>query len=119
MDILRAWVFGAAAFLLFDLLLGWLLPFGSLTQLYFICPFLAGLVAATVHLWKGEGGWVRHTIAVCGVPVLLAVYYALFTPWNLSSGPVMDIVTTLLFVVAAVAGAAIVHTTQRLVLIER
>lgn len=119
MDIVRAWVLGAAGFLALDMLLGQLLPFGTLTPLYFICPFLAGLIAASVHLWKGEGGWVRHAIAVCGAPILLSVYYALFTPWNLSSGPVMDIMTTLLFVVAAVAGAAIVHTTHRFVLVER
>lgn len=119
MDILRAWVFGAAAFLLFDFLLGWTLPFGTFLPLYYVCPFLAGLVAAAVHLWKGEGGWVRHAIAVLGVPVLLAIYYALFTPWNLSSGLVQDVVTAVLFVLAALAGAAIVHTTQRFVLVER
>lgn len=118
MDIVRAWVVAAAVFLLFDVLLGWLVPFGTLTQLHFLCPFLAGLVAATVHLWRGEGGWVRHAIAVFGVPVLLSVYYALFTPWNLSSGLGMDVVTTLLFVVTAAAGAAIVHVAQRFVLVE-
>lgn len=115
---MRAWVFAAAAFLLLDLVLGWLVPFGTMGPLYFVCPFLAGLVACAVHVWKGEGGWVRHAIAVWGVPVLLAVYYALFTPWNLSSGLGMDIATGALFVVAATAGAAAVHATQRFVLAE-
>ncbi|MGO1440095.1 MAG: hypothetical protein ACTHVY_08380 [Brevibacterium yomogidense] len=118
MDVLRAWVFGAVAFLALDLLLGWLVPYGTGGPVYFLCPFLAGLVASAVHLWKGEGGWGRHAIAVLGVPVLLALYYALFTPWNTSSGIAMDLAAGMVFVITASLGAACVHLTQRFVLVD-
>lgn len=116
MDIIRAWVVGAVVFVVVDFILGLVVPFGSLMFLNFLCPLLAGVAAAAVHLWSGEGGWVRHAIAVLGAPILLSVYYALFTPWNLSKGILMDITTGALFALAAAIGALIVHTVERFVL---
>lgn len=116
MDILRSWTFGAAAFIALDFILRLILPFGSLMALNLLCPLLAGVVAAAVHLWTGKGGWVRHAIAVLGAPVFLSLYYALFTPWNLSTGILMDIATGAVFVLAAAIGAVIVHLVERFVL---
>ncbi len=116
MDIIRAWVVGAAVFIAIDFVLGLILPFGSLMFLNLLSPLLAGVAAAAVHLWSGEGGWIRHAVAVLGVPALLSVYYALFTPWNLSTGVLMDIATGAVFVLAAALGALFVHLVQRFVL---
>ncbi|MGW9825491.1 hypothetical protein ACUXNS_000475 [Brevibacterium pityocampae] len=102
MDLVKTAVFAAGAFVITNLLLGFTVGTG-LPYLYLLPSFLAGLVASAYHAHMGEGGWVRHCVAVFLVPVVLGAYWAVVQAFQGAQVPVLTVVGALGTAVAAAA----------------
>lgn len=112
MDILRTWTASAAVYLLLNFVLGLVLPTG-MDEVVLVCPLIAAMTAAVVHLYSIDCGPVRRTVAVLGAPLIFAVYYNFVILQWTNRAWTVSALGVLFQLVAAVLGAAVVFAAQR------
>lgn len=108
MDVVKAAIFGAGAYVLLNLALSFTVG-GSVSLLYLLPPLLAGIVASAYHAQFGVGGWPRHLLAVMIAPLFVAIYIVVVRYVNAGEISLINAGGGLLTTsVAALAGMGIV-----------
>lgn len=108
MDLVKASVFAAGAFVVTNLALSFIVG-PTMPLLYLLPSFLAGVVSSAYHAQFGSGGWVRHLVAVFLAPLVMGIYLGI-VGWAQGGGPtVFAFVGSLATaVLAAAAGMGVV-----------